>query len=116
MLNKKGQMSVETLIGIVIGVFILAFVIYGFATNWSMFSSLTPSNDVSTVVTQCQLACTTSDLYSFCILNRTLTADGLPNDASGKPQKQVINTCHYFATDGDFSKYSIAACPSVNCP
>jgi hypothetical protein len=116
MLNKRGQMSVETLIAIVIGVIILVAVVWGFTTNWQIFSSFTGGNNVDTVVSQCQAACTTASVYGFCNQNRTLKADGLPNDAEGKAQKQVSNTCKYFSTDSDFLKYGIAACSSITCP
>ena len=116
MLNKRGQMSIETLIAIIMGALVLAFVAYGFATNWQMFSSFFPAgNTVSAVVTQCQTSCATADNYGFCTMSRTLKAEDLPNDADGKAQKQVVDTCNHFASTGDFLKYGISPCPSVSC-
>lgn len=106
----------EVLPWLIAVVVVLVLLIWGFATNWSVFSSLFPAgNTVSAIVTQCQTSCTTSDNYGFCKMNKTLKADDLPPDANNKAQKQVINTCYYFATTDSFSKYGIANCPSVTC-
>jgi hypothetical protein len=114
--KKRGQSLMEILPWLIAAVLVLAFLIYGFITNWTIFSSIFPaSNTVTAVVSQCQTACSTSDNYGFCTLNKTLSASDLPPDSAGKPQKQVINTCNYFATTPGFLKYNVAACPSVTC-
>jgi hypothetical protein len=116
MMKKRGQMDIGILFALIFGGLALAFVIWGFATNWSLFSSLFPAgNTVTAVVTNCQSSCATSDNYGFCKTNRTLQAPDLPNDINGKAQKQVIDTCNYFSSNPAFSKYNVVACPSIVC-
>jgi hypothetical protein len=114
--KKRGQSLMEMLPWLIAAVLVLAFLIWGFATNWSAFSSFFPAGStVTAIVTQCQTSCATSDNYGFCTAQRTLKSDDLPLDTNGKVQKQVINTCKYFATTSNFLKYGIADCPAVSC-
>lgn len=115
-MNKRGADITTVIIFLVVGLVVGVVLILGFSTNWQIFSSIFSSgNNVNTIVTQCQTSCATSDTYGFCAMNRTLKAQDLPNDADGNVQKQVVNTCYYFASTSDFSKYGVSACPSVSC-
>lgn len=115
MLNKRGADLIIVIIWLVLGILVAAFLIWGFSTNWSMFSSLFAGNNVNIITTQCQTSCATSDVYSFCNMNRTLKANDLPNDENGNKVREVTNTCHYFATSTSpsFSTYGISDCPGL---
>jgi hypothetical protein len=115
-MNKRGQdLSTSTIILIILGIAVLVILIIGFTIGWQKVVPWLSSNNVDTVVNQCQASCTTSDTYGYCGLNRTLTASDLPNDATGKAQKNVINTCEFFSNDANYLKYNIGKCPSL-CP
>jgi hypothetical protein len=114
--NNKGQdLSTSTIILIILGIAVLVILIIGFTIGWQKVVPWLSSNNVDTIVNQCQASCTTSDTYGYCSLNRTLTASDLPNDAEGKAQKNVINTCNFFSNDENYLKYNIGKCPSL-CP
>jgi hypothetical protein len=115
-MNKRGADITTVMIFLVVGLVVGVLLIWGFATNWSIFSTLfSPGDNVNIISTQCQTACASSDTYGFCNSQRTLKATDLPLDADGKPQKQVTNTCHFFATDSDYLKYGISECSPVSC-
>jgi len=111
MLNKRGDVN-WMLISLVIGIIVLVVLVLGFATNWQIFSSIFPTNNVDTIKTQCQTACATNSVYGYCTESRTLKANDLPEGADGK------GTCYFFSTTGgaDYTKYGIAQCPSITCP
>ncbi len=72
MVNKKGQeMSVATLVLIVIGIVILVLLILGFSMGWqnlwNKINVLGGGSDVSTVVKACDLAATSGDKNAYCI-------------------------------------------------
>jgi hypothetical protein len=114
--NKRGQdLSTSTIILIILGIAVLVILVIGFTIGWQKVVPWLSSSNVDTVVNQCQASCTTSDVYGYCNLNRTLTASDLPNDAAGKKQANVINTCSFFSNDADYMKYNIGKCPSL-CP
>ncbi|MEM4259164.1 MAG: hypothetical protein QXS38_00155 [Candidatus Pacearchaeota archaeon] len=71
MANKKGQeMSVATLVLVVIGIVILVLLILGFSMGWqnlwNKINILGPSSDISTVIQSCQLAASSGDKYAYC--------------------------------------------------
>jgi hypothetical protein len=115
-MNKRGADITTVIIFLVVGLVVGVLLIWGFSTNWQIFSSMFSSgNNINTITTQCQTSCATADSYGYCTMKRTLKADDLPNDVDGKAQKQVINTCDYFATNADFLKYGVSTCSAVTC-
>jgi len=71
MVNKKGQeMSVATLVLIVIGIVVLVMVILGFTMGWqSLWSKINifgGGSDINTIVQACNLAATSDSVYSYC--------------------------------------------------
>ena len=78
MRNKRGaELSVNTIILIIIGVLILAFIIYGFATGWGIFSGLfKKDNNVQDLNTDCDSVCNVyASQFDYCLKERTLTID-----------------------------------------
>ncbi len=71
-MNKKGQeLTLGTIILIVLGIVVLVFLIYGFSSGWNnLWQKLTGLGggkvNVDTMKTACELACTQSSEYSFC--------------------------------------------------
>jgi hypothetical protein len=111
MLNKRGQgLQISTIILIILGLAILVLLIVGFMTGWQKILPWISSNNVDTVVNQCQAACSTQDVYGFCTMERTLKAPDLPEGA-----KEVKSTCENFSTDVLYEKYNIEECPDL-CP
>ena len=108
----KGQeMSVTTIILIVLGLVVLVILILGFRIGWSKVLPFLPSNNVENVVASCNAACATGNKYDFCTFERTLKAEGLPGG-----EKEAKSTCNVFATDTkNYINYGIEPCPGL-CP
>jgi hypothetical protein len=90
MVNKKGQeMSVTTLVLIVIGVILLVMLILGFSMGWSnlwgKINILGGGGGVETVIQACQIAATSDAASSYCDDFKQVTIAGV---------KQHVN-CQY---------------------
>jgi hypothetical protein len=109
MKNKKGQdLSTSTIILLILGVVVLVVLVLGFTIGWEKIAPWLSSDNVNTIVNQCQIACTTSDVYGYCTMERTLKTSGLPGDA-----KEVKNSCKFFADDSNYLKYNVGKCPEL---
>lgn len=110
MQGKRGQgLSVNAIILIILGVVVLALLIFGFTVGFKgLTDKIAPSNNVNAVVTSCSAACSTNDIYEFCSLEKTLKADDLPSGGD-----EVMETCNFFAKDSDFVRYGIKECPAL---
>ncbi len=77
MKNKRGaELSINTIILIVLGVLVLAFIIFGFIVGWGNFSNLfVKDNNIKSLKDSCGLACSTQDQFEFCLKDRTLKED-----------------------------------------
>ena len=77
-MNKKGaEMTIGTIIIIVLALVVLVILVYGFSTGWSnLWGKITGFGggevNVQSVVQSCQLACTTGSRYDYCTLERTV--------------------------------------------
>lgn len=108
-MEKRGQgLSTNAIILIVLGVIVLVILILGFTIGWEKISPFISRDNVDTIATQCSLACSTESVYDFCTKERTLKAEGLPNNVN-----EVSNTCEFFATDSEYQKYGIEECPGL---
>lgn len=109
MLNKGGQgLQISTIILVVLGVAVLVLLIFGFVVGWQKLLPWISTNNVESIVSQCQAACGTNDAYGFCTLSRTLKADDLT--VNGAKVNEASGTCKDFSTKSDFANYKIAAC------
>jgi hypothetical protein len=114
--NKKGQdLSTGAIILIILGVVVLVLLALGFSIGWQKILPWVSPTNTDTIVNQCQVSCTTSDVYGYCSQNRTLRASDLPAGSDGKVPKEVTNTCKFFSTDAGFTKYNVGTCPGL-CP
>jgi len=79
--DKKGQqMTLGTIIVIVLGIVVLVFLIYGFSKGWNnLWSKVTNlgGGDVNTntIKTACALSCSQKDVYGFCEQKRTVMVE-----------------------------------------
>ena len=107
-MEKRGQgLSVNAIILIVLGIVVLAALIFGFTAGFGgLKDKIIPSNNVQTIVSSCQTACATQSAYDFCTVKRELNAEG-----DDKDLKDV--TCNYLAQKQ--TGYGIDACSSISC-
>lgn len=106
--NKRGQgMSVNTIILLVLGIFVLVVLILGFTMGWGKLSSFLSNKNVDTIQQACNMACSTKSVYSFCSEKRELIGDEKFKDV----------TCYFLANDelNGMSKYGIDKCEDVTC-
>lgn len=105
-MNKKGQqMTLGTIIAIVLGIAVLVLLIFGFNTGWNnLWDRVTQyggSSNVDTIVQACALKCSAGEKYAFCTENRTLkTGEGSP----------VVGSCNNLS-----GSYGISSCFSITC-
>lgn len=104
--DKRGQeLSTNAIILIVLGIVVLVILIIGFTVGWNRIAPWLSSDNVNTVVTQCESACSTGSVYDFCGKVRKL------NDG----ETEIETSCATFAVISEYSKYGIAKCPEITC-
>ncbi|MBU0466125.1 MAG: hypothetical protein KJ718_05195 [Nanoarchaeota archaeon] len=114
-LNKRGQdLSIATLILIVLGIVILVLLIGGFSLGWgnlwekvNIFSG--GKSNVGTINQACQLACTQQNTYNFCSEQRDLELQN---------KKTTTGSCNDFATKNPslgIEGCSLCSAPSEGC-
>ena len=103
---KKGQgLSVNAIILIVLGVIILVVLVIGFTVGWSVIFPWLPTNNVKTIVQNCNAACVTNSKFDFCSSMRDLK-DG---------KTEITTSCATFSVISEYDKYGIDECPSISC-
>ncbi len=108
MLNKRGQgLPTSTIILLILGLVILIVLIFGFATGWSAFKNLLSPTNVDDVVADCNTICGLDQKYAFCSAERILR--------SNEDKVEVKTSCAVLSSSPNFAKYSIQACPSIQC-
>lgn len=109
--NKKGQqMTLGTIIAIVLGIAVLVFLIFGFSTGWNnMWNKITElgggSVNVDDVVRGCEVACASQSVDAFCRQERTI------NYGDGKTD---TGSCKTFLNNKDKVNANIKSC-SLGC-
>jgi hypothetical protein len=96
--DKRGQqMTLGTIIAIVLGIVVLIFLIYGFSTGWAnLWSKVTGSVSGSNVedrIKDCQTDCSLGEKTSYCFEQKELRF----YDSKGSLIK-VSGTCDNFAS------------------
>lgn len=107
--NKRGQgMSTSTIILLILGLVILVVLILGFTMGWNKILPWINSNNVETIKTSCEAACSTNSQYDFCTVVRDVR-DGVNDKFSA--------TCKALATEETYISrgYGISTCPDL-CP
>jgi len=109
MQNKRGQgLSTNAIILIVLGIILLVVLVLGFTLGWKSILPFLSSDNVGSIATQCNIACSSSSVYDFCSKPLVLESDDLPDG-----QKEVSGNCSYFATTTEYQKYGIADCENL---
>jgi hypothetical protein len=76
-MNKKGQqMTLGTIIAIVLGIAVLVFLIFGFSTGWNnMWEQITKQTsgaNTKTVIADCETDCSADEKSAWCNERKTL--------------------------------------------
>lgn len=105
-MNKRGQeLSVTTIILIVIGLLVLVLLIIGFTIGWKkIFPWIKPTNNVKDIADQCKISCSINSKYDFCTVKRELKAEDIT--------LQEIN-CDYLAEMK--GQYGVEKCAGIIC-
>ena len=108
MLNKRGQgLSTNAIILIVLGVFVLAIMIFGFTLGWSKVAPWLSSENVDDVVKSCENSCITRSVFGFC--SKVMELD------DGVVTVPISGTCFILAANAEYAKYGIKSCEGL-CP
>lgn len=105
-MNKRGQeLSVTTIILIVIGLLVLVLLIIGFTIGWKkIFPWIKPTNNVKDIADQCKISCSINSKYDFCTVKRELRAED--------KTLQEIN-CDFLAEMKQ--EYGVEKCTAIQC-
>jgi hypothetical protein len=105
MKDKRGQdISITTIILVVLGIAVLVLLILGFTKGWSNIAPWLSGNNVDTITTQCQASCATSGKFDFC---------NAPKNLNAGTDKLTGVTCYYLAKK--LPSYGIAECSTITC-
>ena len=102
--NKNGQqMTLGTIIAIVLGLVVLVFLIYGFSTGWgNLWDRVNAfgggSVNVDTINTACVLACQQNSEHGFCVQTRKVVEQ--------EGEDEVTGTCYALGELGIVDKCS----------
>ena len=108
-MNKKGaEMTIGTIIIIILALVVLVVIIYGFSTGWAnlwekIISFGGQKVNVQSVINSCSLACSTNSAYDYCNLQRKMTF----GDDRDKQDKTW--TCH------DLEGDNLLRCDDIEC-
>ena len=98
-MNKKGaEMTIGTIVVIILALVVLVVLIYGFSTGWgNLWENIIGFGggkvNVQNVVDSCKVACTTSGTYDFCRKPRDITFEAIPTGDSKSSLVSVKATC-----------------------
>ena len=102
-INKRGQnMTLGTIILIVLGIAVLVFLIFGFSTGWgNLWSRITAYGggdaNIDTIKQACALACASNAENDYCMRERTLVRE---------KGKKEVGSCGTFGLD---------SCSNIKC-
>ena len=107
--NKKGaEMTIGTIVMIILALVVLVVIIYGFTTGWgNLWENIVGFGggnvNVQTHVTSCELACSTNGVFDYCTKERQIrfTEDG---DKEPRTCQDLIGT-----------EYGLEECMNIDC-
>jgi hypothetical protein len=107
--NKRGQgMSTSTIILLILGLVILVVLVLGFTLGWNKIAPWINTNNIDTIKTSCEAACSTGGTYDFCSVDRDIR-DGVNKKFSASCQDMITNETLRERN------YGITECPDL-CP
>lgn len=106
--NKRAQgMSTSTIILLILGLIILVVLVLGFTLGWNKILPFVKSDNIDTLKTSCDIACSTGSVYGYCSKMQTVN-DGV--------NKKFDETCYNLADVAKYPAYGIESCPEIECP
>lgn len=114
-MNKRGaEMTIGTIVIIVLAIIVLVVIALGFGTGWSnlwerITGFLGGGPNVDSVVQACSAACLSNSQYSFCSTQRELRYE-----VNEKVEKKT-ESCDYFATTSPYSGFGFETCSQFDC-
>lgn len=105
-MQKRGQnLTIGTIILIVLGIAVLVFLIFGFATGWTnLWSKITAFGggvaNVDTIKQACVLACNSGQINAYCTQKRTVNFGD---------DKKITGSCENLESDLTIS------CSEITC-
>jgi hypothetical protein len=104
--NKRGQgLSTNAIILIILGVAILVILIIGFTYVWGGLGERIKKDNIATIVSACQTACSTQSVYDFC---------SKKNELIDEEGKEFVTSCQLLASVDEFIKYGLESC-AIDC-
>ena len=122
MVNNRGQqMTLGTIIAIVLGIAVLVFLIFGFSTGWNnMWSKITElgggSANVDDVVRGCEVACASQSKDAYCDKSRTVRFEGARMSWNGTGVSNVtstLGTCRNMTSSTNYPNVNVKPCPGL---
>lgn len=123
-MNKKGaELTLSTLIIIVLGIAVLVFLIWGFGTGWNnLWSKITAysggGSNLDSTIQACQLACDGKQRVDFCEYQRTVKfgnkIETLNATGGVVNQTSTMGTCLNFSQNSNY-KVNVEPCPGLDC-
>ncbi len=115
-MNKKGQeLTLGTIIVIVLGILVLVFLIYGFSVGWNNLWGKLPfsSSNIDDVRRSCNSDCELQNQYSFCEEAKTVNY-GKKVNVGGVEIKSNKGSCQEMIENpGNFPEVNIESCPNL---
>ncbi len=108
MMNKKGaEMTIGTIIIIILAIVVLVVLIYGFTSGWgNLWDRLTGFGggkvNVQNIVDGCKVACSTSSAFDYCQKVRSVVLE----EKKPAVQRKCIELQ---------GQYGLEACPTIDC-
>jgi len=108
-MDKKGaEMTIGTIIVIILALVVLVIIIYGFSTGWTnLWDKITSFGgqnvNVQSAINSCELACSTNSAYDYCTLQRKVVF----GDDRDKLNKKW--TC------SDLKNEGLLSCNEIDC-
>jgi len=105
LINKRGQeLSIGTLVLIVLGIIVLVLLVLGFSIGWDKLFNLigiTSGSDLSAMVTACKVAVASQSQVSYCEFKKVKLSDGIA---------KIIN-CEYSEVQNGLGNDKLGECP-----
>lgn len=105
-MEKKAQnLSITTIILIILGIIVLVMLIVGFTKGWSGIKDwIAPSNNVQQIVSQCGVACSAGQKYDYCFVKREL-----------KSEDENLEDVSCYTLYKERSQYGVGDCSAISC-
>ena len=114
-MNKNGQdISITTIILVVLGIAVLVLLIIGFTKGWNNIAPWLSGNNVEAIRTQCQTACATNAKYDFCTATKTVkNGSSFTATCNELATQETKNDKNEVTKRGDYAKFEIAQCSGL---